>query len=232
MMKNVFVLLLAGKGERLFEYIQMKKQFFKINGKELFIYPLMTAIKSGIYDEILLVTDEEDIPLAAKCLTPYSEKELKGVSLHFTSGGKDRNESVKKALDYLDGRIDEDGVVYIHDADRVMISEDFLKQEKDMFVDVDALTPVIPLHDSLMKVTRKNIEYQDRNYLYRVQTPQVFRYQKIHEIYQKGYDKRDTDDFKKALNGGLTCVTVRGDVMNFKVTDWDDLNLLLALLQK
>ena len=38
--KDIAVLMMAGKGERLFSSLHVKKQFFKLDGKELFLVGL------------------------------------------------------------------------------------------------------------------------------------------------------------------------------------------------
>ena len=194
-------------------------------------YPLYSAIASGVFSKYVLVYDEEDAAKVGSICMENRNQELRNHTVLLTSGGKDRNESVHKALKFLKGRIGDDSVVFIHDADRVLVTPQFLKDEAEALGGCDAITPVTPIHDSLIKATRKNMDYVPRDYLYSVQTPQVFRYGKIYDLYENGYDKKDTDDFRKALYGGLVCQTVRGDVRNFKVTDWDDVNLLMDILK-
>lgn len=229
-MENVFILLLAGEGKRLYEYINEKKQFFKINDQELFLYPLLEAVNSDVFSRYVLVVDYEDEERVEKIVKEHEK--LKEIPMEIVDGGKDRNASVSHALQYLKIKVEGDAKIFIHDADRVLVKADFLRQLADFSENADAITPAIPLHDSILKSTSKRTEYLDRRYLYMVQTPQVFDYRKLLSVYENGFDNRVTDDYQKALDGGLTCQIVRGDVMNFKLTDWDDLNLLIAILQE
>ena len=59
-MKNVLILLLAGQGSRIQEQIHMKKQFYKVNSKELFLYAFDSFLACGRIDTFVLVIDEND----------------------------------------------------------------------------------------------------------------------------------------------------------------------------
>jgi 2-C-methyl-D-erythritol 4-phosphate cytidylyltransferase len=120
--------------------------------------------------------------------------------------------------------------IFIHDAARPLIQEETLKELHDEIQNHDALTLVLPMHDSVLKEKNDKITYVDRKNMYRVLTPQVFDYRKILSIYENGYDKKDTDDFKKAVVQGLDCKLVRGAAMNFKITEIDDLQLLESVI--
>jgi len=223
-MKNILVLLLAGEGLRLYSAIKVKKQFYQINGTEMFVFPLKQAIQSQVFSKIILVTNSEDIPLVKQMLFKNGLP-----SFDIIAGGNSRNESVQKALMVLKSEAD-DFRIFIHDADRVLITSDFFISLEKECQDAEALTPVIPLQDSILKKTDSGINYLDRKDLFLVQTPQVFDYRKLLEIYENGYDQNDTDDFKKAVVQGLKCKTVIGDALNFKVTSMSDLKILKAIM--
>lgn len=225
--KNDFVLLLAGNGTRIYSDIHMKKQFYPLLGKELFLYPLETALESGFFSSVVLVVDSEDISTVRAIVEQKIKTEI---SITYVAGGRDRNESVFHGLKSLlpDS---EDEVVYIHDAARVLLSRDLLFRLNQAMKDHDALTAAIPVHDSLLRETEIGIEYIPRDGMFQIQTPQVFRLRKILSIYEKGYDSNDTDDFRKAVKANLSCAVVRGESDLFKVTEIDDLRLLESILR-
>jgi 2-C-methyl-D-erythritol 4-phosphate cytidylyltransferase len=94
----------------------------------------------------------------------------------------------------------------------------------------DALTPVLPLSDSLLMEEEGKILYQERKNRYLVETPQVFTFEKILAVYESGYDLADTDDFQKAVRAGLSSGLVEGESLDFKLTSREDLSLLEKLL--
>ena len=223
-----FILLLAGSGSRLYKEIHIKKQFYPLNGKEMFLYPLNSAIESNLFSNLVLVIDKEDEEKVKEILN----REYKENKFIITYGGKDRNESVKNGLLALKNKDNLDSYVFIHDSDRVLLSSSYIKELSEAIISYDALTPVLGLHDSILKEENNNINYLSRDNLYLIQTPQVFDYQKILDIYEFGYDEKDTDDFKKAVTSKLKIRTYPGLYENFKVTTIDELSLIKRIFDK
>lgn len=222
--KDVAIILLAGNGTRLFKDINIKKQFYPINHRELYLYALDSFLNSHLFKRIVLVIDKEDQDRIISNLESKVEiDDDSEISIIF--GGKDRNESVYKGLLSLKD-LSGDPAVFIHDAARALVEKDTLLTLHEEINNHDALTLYLPMHDSVLKEKNGKITYVKRDNLYRVLTPQVFRYSKIIDIYQNGYDKKDTDDFKKAIKANLNCKLVRGKAINFKVTEKDDLELI------
>jgi len=223
------VLLLAGKGTRLYEDIGVKKQFYLLNGKELFLYTLERMLDVGFFTDIVFVIDDEDKEKVKEALKKVSVPQE--ISLSFALGGKDRNESVYHGLEKLKETYGkEDFPVFLHDADRVLVNSNVLRELFEESRHYKALTTVLPVHDSLLKEKDGEITYVDRSSLYQIQTPQVFAFQTILSLYEKGYDSSDTDDFKKAVKAKVSYHLVRGDIATFKVTEKDDLSLLEKIL--
>lgn len=223
------ILLLAGRGSRLFEAIHKKKQFYPIKGKELFLYTLENLLKAPFFTHLVLVIDQEEEERVKEALKKIVLPS--SLSLSFTYGGNDRNESVHHGLEALKEKLTrKDSVVFIHDSARVLVRESVLEELYQESFTYDALTTAIPVHDSLLKEKDGRIEYVDRKDLYQIQTPQVFNYHKILSLYESGYDPSDTDDFKKAVRASYSCHLVRGDIRTFKITEKDDLEMLEAIL--
>lgn len=226
--KDVAILLLAGSGTRIYEEIQVKKQFYPIHHRELFLYSLDAFLKSGLFGRIVLVIDKEDQARIARNIETKVEIP-EGTEISLVYGGKDRNESVYHGLLSLKD-VGQDRAVFIHDAARPLLEQKELFLLREEIRKHDALTLVLPMHDSVLKEKNGKISYVDRKSMYRVLTPQVFVYSKILSIYENGYDKKDTDDFKKAVSASLDCHLVRGQAKNFKITEIDDLKLLESIL--
>ena len=228
MKENYFVLLLAGSGSRLYQDIHVKKQFFPLGGKSMYLHPLKSAVDSGIFQRIVLVVDKED---EEKVLCE-TEKEFPGHTFEICYGGKDRNGSVFHALLALKKKAKEDSDVFIHDSDRVLLTKEFIQKLSNQMDGYDAITPALTLHDSILKEEKGNIDYLNRDGLFLVQTPQVFSYSKILNIYESGYNPKDTDDFRKAVSKGLKVRVVPGRYENFKITTMDELALVERLFQE
>lgn len=224
---DVAILMMAGKGERLFDSLHVKKQFYRLGDQELFLYSLKTLYFSGCFRKIVLVISEEDRAHVQEVLKASGVFDLRRISL--VSGGNTRNESVGKALFSLKkskGRF----YVLIHDAARPFLTKEQVTNIMSKTYRAEALTYCLPLADSLFREDRSGIVYLDRKNLFQVQTPQVFDYQKILAIYEEGYDPNGTDDFSKAVHAGLRTLPLVGDLSLFKVTGKEDLRLLEKLV--
>ena len=224
--KDVAVLLLAGKGERLYDALKVKKQFLEFDGKALFLYPLTSLVLSKRFSKILLVHAEEDRKKVQDCL--LKDSILRKEKFEFIIGGKTRNESVRNALKAIKGKKGNFSVL-IHDAARPFLTVKQVSFIMDKTYRAEALTYCIPLADSLFRQDGKGIAYLDRKNLYLVQTPQVFDFDKLVELYQNPDYEDTTDDFSKAVRAGMKTLPLPGDSSLFKITGKDDLALLSML---
>lgn len=222
--KNAAVLLMAGKSQRFQNNNNSQKQFVDFYGKEAFLYPLESLISSLLFDVIVLVCEADHVSEVKNII----EREYSNfkVDFHLVAGGKTRNESVFNGLKSLCNENITN--VYIHDAARVILPKEILFNIQQALEKYDAVTPVVPVVDSLMK----HGTYIDREDLYRVQTPQAFKYDKILEIYEGGYDEKDTDDFSKAVRAGLNCFNIKGSEQLYKLTYPEDKTIISALIKE
>jgi 2-C-methyl-D-erythritol 4-phosphate cytidylyltransferase len=226
-MNRIGIILLAGSGVRLYPVIHEKKQFYPVSGKALFLYSVEAFLSSGLFSEIVLVADSDDLGRTQN-LVRNDPQIAKKAKISYVSGGKDRNESVLNSLLFLRKRKG-NFFIFIHDSDRPLVSQKLLKVLAKGTEKYEALTPVIPVHDSLLRQKGKNISYIDRSNAFSIQTPQVFDFRKILKVYINGYDPEDTDDFAKAVRAGMKAHTVRGEAQDFKITEKDDLELFQSL---
>lgn len=225
---RIAILLIAGKSERfLKDPNHVRKQFYPLHGTPLFLYPLTSLVNSGLFEEILLVHEKEDRKFIERCL------QKKGIDRNFINliaGGKDRNESVYQALEYLkEERKDTDHLVlFLHDGARACLPISILKTLDSLADDYDAITPVIPVNDSLIR----GENYVSRENLYRVQTPQVIDFASLYQAYQNGYADSTTDDYSKIIKSGGKTTTIQGDPCLFKVTYPEDLKIMEKLISE
>ena len=224
--KDIAVLMMAGKGERLFSSLHVKKQFFKLDGKELFLYSLESLALSQCFKNIVLVVSPEDHEKVLEIVKKDNLIPWRKVMI--VDGGESRNETVFKAFKSLKKQKG-NFFVLIHDAARPFLTVELIENIMSKTYRADALTYCLPLADSLFRDDRRGISYLDRKDLYQVQTPQVFDYRKLLSLYEQGYDPKGTDDFSKAVQAGLKCLPVPGDLSLFKVTGKEDLVLLRKL---
>ena len=168
------------------------------------------------------------------------------------TGGKDhRWESVRSGLSLVS---DEATHVAIHDAARPASPPDLIDRVFDAAARFDAVIPVIPVSDTLKRVTSEPIDDKseadplaailgagesnpmhavvggiDRADAVLVQTPQAF----AKELIRRAYDQENlssTDDAGLIERLGEQVVTVVGDERNLKLTRKGDLPMLRAIM--
>ena len=223
-MKIAAIILLAGRSERFSS--NTKKQFFPINGKPLIYYTISSFEKADKIDEITLVSQKEDQAEIEKINAKYNFKKIKRI----VEGGETRNESVNHGIKSLD--LEDNDIVLIHDGARPLVPT---KVINDMIAKLDkyeAVTAAIKVEDTIgVSASGDKIEsFEDRNKLYRIQTPQGFRYKLIKKAH-KSCNKNVTDDAQLALALSKDVGIVIGDKRMNKITTIEDINNLETIIK-
>jgi 2-C-methyl-D-erythritol 4-phosphate cytidylyltransferase len=145
------------------------------------------------------------------------------------SGGATRSASVRAGLAAVPDAAD---VICVHDAARPLASADIYRRVIDAVLDgADAAIPAIAVNDTIKTVDRSVdatadvwgsvVDTHDRDRLVAVQTPQAFRADRLRAAHRSGSDATDDAGLVEAAGGVV--VVVRGDPINRKITEPDDL---------
>ena len=153
-------------------------------------------------------------------------------------GGKERFDSSLVAVRYF--KDNPDMVMLFHDAARPLVSERIITDTLKAMEKYNAVDVAIPTVDTIVKCDSQGKEMesvQDRNLLWRMQTPQGFRQKTIEEAYRialKDPQFTATDDCGTVLRylPDEKVGIVRGSERNIKLTYADDLALLEVLLSR
>lgn len=144
-------------------------------------------------------------------------------------GGASRQESVLKGLEALSHASPDQ--VLIHDAARPFVDEDVITRVLEGLTYHKASTPAVPVTDTLKKGKEQLVSGTvERGELYRIQTPQGFRFQDILEAHRRLKGRDLTDDSTVAEQAGMSVFIVDGDTRNFKITTQEDLAMANALI--
>ena len=123
-------------------------------------------------------------------------------------------------------------VICVHDAARPLASADIYRRVIDAVLDgADAAIPGVAVTDTIKVLDRSVdpatdgwgcvVDTPDRSRLVAVQTPQAFRAERLRAAHRSGSEA--TDDAALIEAAGGTVVVVRGDTVNRKITEPDDL---------
>jgi 2-C-methyl-D-erythritol 4-phosphate cytidylyltransferase len=142
------------------------------------------------------------------------------------AGGASRFDSVFNGLK----NIEDNGVVFIHDGVRPLVSTETLKRCLEKTIEAGNALPVLPLVESIRSVDGLNNSVANRDNFVSVQTPQVFLINEIKAAYSFANSKSFTDDASVLEHFGKKINLVEGNRENIKITYPSDLIFAEALL--
>lgn len=221
------IVLAGGRGKRMNAPIQ--KQYLELNGYPVLYYSLKELEQSEV-DEIILVVGKNEIDYAnEKIVKKYGFKKIRQI----VAGGRERYESVYNGLQ----AIQDDGYVFIHDGARPLLSQDIIKRGIEGVKQYGACVVGMPVKDTIKVVDEKQYvkETPNREFLWLIQTPQIFRISKIKEAYDKMWETGDSSVTDDAMvmekYGDLKVKLIKGSYQNIKITTPEDILIATSLLQ-
>ena len=214
-MHNTVIITAGGIGKRMGS--EIPKQFLEVAGKPVLMHTIDAFYEYDPRFELLLTLPEQwEEHWKALC-----EKHHFTIEHRVVVGGEERFHSVKNAINHATGEL-----IAIHDGVRPMVSQDTIQRVFESAQIHHAAVPVIPVSQSIRKVTQEGNQSLDRNEYFIVQTPQVFTRKILIEAYNQPYDTRFTDDASVVENRGYSIHLVDGNEENVKITTTKDLKLV------
>ena len=219
-MSKVSVLIVAaGEGRRF----GAAKQFALLKGETLLDRCLETFERNGAVDEIILVLPD-----------PEQKGSLRGNYRKIASvvkGEARRQDSVRNGFRELRAR-DED-IVLVHDGVRPLVDGELINRVILEASRSGAAVPVLALEDTVKEVRDGSVALtHDRSGLFRVQTPQGFRYgvlkKALEAAARDGFYGTDEAVLVERIGGRVNVVD--GDPRNIKVATPLDLRIAEAML--
>ncbi len=209
----------AGKGLRAGGTVP--KQFALWRGKPLVRHSVERLQAAGAAPLVIAVPDGHRAEAVAA---------LAGLDpLVIVAGGATRQESVRGSLDLL-AEVDGLERVLIHDAARPDLPAAVITALVAALDTAPGAIPVLPVVDSVVRGAQGlRVAAVDREGLYRVQTPQAFRFGAILAAHREWTGDEATDDATVAQAAGLAIALVPGDERLRKVTfasDFEDVDMI------
>jgi 2-C-methyl-D-erythritol 4-phosphate cytidylyltransferase len=216
--RDVAVLIPAGgAGTRLGG--RVPKQFLKIDGVPILALTVRRFARHPRIGTIVVAAPAALVHRTARLLRPHAGR----AKLVVVSGGVERQDSVRRALDALPVAAH---LVLVHDAVRPFVRRDVIDEVLAAATDTGAAICAVPIADTVKRVLDGVVETTlDRSTLWAVQTPQAFRAALLREAHDKA--RRDavvgTDDAALVERLGHPVRVVRGHPDNVKITTPEDL---------
>jgi len=217
-MKISAVIVAAGSGTRM--KAGKNKVFLELLGKTILEHTVSTFENLAMIDEIIVVTNE--IEEAKNIFSEY--RKIKAI----VPGGATRGESVQNGLKEATGDF-----VAIHDGARALVLPEDIENVLNAAMEYGGAALGVKCKDTL-KLADENgfiTKTMDREFLYNIQTPQVFKLSEITDLYEK-CGEVFTDDCAVAEKYGVKVKIVSGSYDNIKITTPDDMDLAERILRK
>ena len=216
----------AGQGKRMGTSI--KKPYLMLGDKPILSHTIERFEQNSVIDEIIVIVDASDFTICNEhVIAPFRFRKTR----ELISGGETRQASVFNGLRTLS---DDVNYVVIHDGVRPFINDDIIFRCLEATSECGASVAAVPVKETI-KVANKNqyINYTpERDLLWRVQTPQVFRKSLLVEAHNKAIQDgiNAPDDATLVEKLGVPVKLVMGSYKNVKLTTPEDLRFAETLL--
>jgi len=223
-MKTYAIIPSGGIGKRIDS--SLPKQYIQINGKELIAYTLEIFQKCNQIDEIIIPAQRDYFELLNSIKSKYGIDKLTNI----VEGGDERQNSVFNALQSISA--EDDDLIIVHDAARPLLPHQVLLDAIENAKEFGSIIVAIRAKDTLVKGNIFVEDYIDRNEVFYVQTPQIFKYKILYEsmiLASKG-NFVGSDESILVHKASNKIKIVEGSIINFKVTTESDLDLFRLIV--
>jgi len=223
-MKAQAIILAAGEGKRLKS--PLPKALVQIKDKPIFIYTLEAIEQSSLIDSIVLVVPPDYLNEFERVLTKYHLLKVTKI----VAGGNSRSVSVSCGLSVIDQDSD---LVLVHDGVRPLIDLFLIDKAITLCENHQAVVVAVPIKPTIKRVDEEKMlvrETVDRQELWEIQTPQVFKREILLKAHEKGKGVKVTDDATLVEQLGEEVKICEGNYKNCKITTQEDLWFAEALL--
>lgn len=217
--KTAAVIAAAGMGTRMGSDIP--KQYLKIGGEPILLKTLRAFCANESVDYIFVVTNREYIDQCQRMKEDYGLEKV----LSIVEGGKERQDSVYRALQEVNRKRPGVEYVLVHDGARPFVSQETIDYVIAAAAGAGAAVACVPVKNSIRQGEGKESRNVERKHLYAVQTPQGFKKSILMEAYERAFADGwyGTDDASLVERIGQPVELVMGRYDNIKITTKEDM---------
>ncbi len=225
--KTIAIIVAAGRGSRAGP--GGPKQYRPLAGRAVIAHTVDAFLSHDSVDAVRVIIHRDD---GAEYDAAIGDLRANDKLLPPVHGGKERQDSVRLGLESIVE--EEPSRVLIHDAARPFIDADTISRVIDALDKNDGAIAALPVHDTIKRADDAGAiaATVPRDALWRAQTPQGFRFEKILGAHRAAAGNTLTDDAAVAEADGLTVALVPGSPDNMKITQADDFGMAETLLAR
>lgn len=221
-MERHVIIVAGGKGKRF--QSEIPKQFIKLLDECVVMHSIRAFYDCIPEINVVLALPEQYFELWQQLCDDCNFS----VPYTLSKGGETRFQSVKNALEYVDG----EGLIAVHDGVRPVVSSKLILNAFSEAEKYGNAIPAISVNDSVRIFEYGNYIIADRERLKLIQTPQCFKSPILKKAYQQEYIKSFTDDASVVESSGEKIHLFDGDIDNIKITRNVDLMIAKNLLNQ
>jgi 2-C-methyl-D-erythritol 4-phosphate cytidylyltransferase / 2-C-methyl-D-erythritol 2,4-cyclodiphosphate synthase len=206
--RTVALIVAAGSGTRVGG--EVPKQYRTVRGQPMLRHSYLTLAAHPEIDAVYVIIGDGQEDLATDALAGLP-------TATFVNGGATRRLSVLSGLEAIAASGGADQVL-IHDAARPFLSAAVISRLTDALLDALGAVPALPVVDSLARGDQTLDQTVERDNLWRIQTPQAFRFDSILAAHRLWTGDEPTDDARMLMAAGQKVRIVEGDEALAKFT--------------
>ena len=231
---NIAIIIAGGSGSRMGQDIP--KQFINVYDKPILIYTLESFQRHPQIDAIEVVCIDGWHDIVWAYAKQFNIDKLKWI----VSGGKSGQESIRNGVYNLEGKVNANDTIIIHDGIRPLVDSAVLTDVIAKCQMYGNAVTSMPYNEQIFVMNKDDesttTQYIPRETLRRVSTPQAYKFKILDEKYHEAFEKEIGIYGSSYTNTMMVELGVRlyfaaGSDKNIKLTTTDDLELFKAYLK-
>ena len=233
-MANIAIVIAGGSGSRMGQDIP--KPFINVYDKPILIYTLESFEKHPQIDAIEVVCIEGWESVLKAYAKQFNITKLKWI----VKGGNTGQESIRNGVYNLEGKVNPDDNIIIHDGIRPLVEDSVLTDVILKSSKYGNGVTSMPYNEQIFVIDEEDetttTQFIPRETLRRVSTPQAYRFDLLLEKYKEAFEKEIGIYGSHYTNTMMVELGVRlhfaaGSDKNIKLTTKDDLEMFKAHLK-
>jgi len=228
-----YMIMAGGIGSRM-NSPELPKQYLKVDDEPIIVKTIRNFEDFGSFTAGVVCCPIDWIEYTKAMLLEYG---ITSDSISVISGGKNRNCSVKNGCRFLSENynITDEDIILTHDAVRPFINSRIIKENISAVKEFGVANTVMPVYDSIIRSADSEFltENVKRDDIYRVQTPQSFKFKDLESVINSLSDEElayYTDVASIFNDKGFKVKLVKGSDNNIKITTPFDLAVAKSII--
>lgn len=231
---NIAVIIAGGSGSRMGQDIP--KQFINVHDKPVIIYTLESFQNHPLIDLIEVVCIDGWHDVLRAYAKQFGITKLKWI----VSGGQSGQESIRNGVYNLEGQVNGDDIVIIHDGIRPLVDSSVLTDVINKCEQYGNAVTSLPYNEQIFIVDEDSPDtttrFIPRETLRRVSTPQAYKFDLLNSKYHEAFEKKigiygSSYTNTMMVELGVSLHFASGSEKNIKLTTKDDLEMFKSYIK-